>query len=53
MAVKDTAQVLIGDKLRELAFQSQLELAPPLPEFGMERPPPRQTYGLMRNAVRP
>ena len=36
VAVKDPAQVLVGDELRQLALQSQLDLAAPLPEFGID-----------------
>src|ERR1700712_2968876 len=36
VAVKDPAQVLVVDELRQLALQSQLELTAPLPEFGID-----------------
>jgi hypothetical protein len=36
VGVKDTAQVLVGDELREFAFQSRLDLAASLPELGVD-----------------
>lgn len=36
MAVEDPAQVLVVDELRQLALQSKLDLAAPLPEFGID-----------------
>ena len=36
VAVKDSAQVLVGDELRQLALQGQLDLAAPLPEFRID-----------------
>ncbi|MET4717293.1 hypothetical protein ABIF63_001399 [Bradyrhizobium japonicum] len=41
MAVKDAAQVLVGDELRELAFQSRLDLAAPFPELRSMKGRPR------------
>lgn len=41
VAVKDSAQVLVGDELRQLALQSQLELTASLPEFGIDDGRPR------------
>src|SRR3954451_21865479 len=37
VAVKDPAQVLVVDELRQLALQSQLQLTAPLPEFGIDK----------------
>jgi hypothetical protein len=37
MAVKDPAQVVVADELRQLALQSQLELTATLSEFGIDK----------------
>src|SRR4030081_3694053 len=36
MAVQDSAQVLVGDELRQLALQSQIDLAAPFPQFRID-----------------
>jgi hypothetical protein len=36
VAVEDAAQVFVGDELRELAFQSELDLPAPLPKFRVD-----------------
>src|ERR1044072_1962892 len=36
VAGKDSAEVLMGDKLRQLALQGQLDLSAPLPQFGID-----------------
>src|ERR1700712_176165 len=36
MAVEDSAQVLVSDELRQLALQSQFDLAAPFPQFRID-----------------